>query len=114
MSVLGLVHAIHVLDPQTGQTSRELARDWTWAAVKHGDGAGGQSDRPAVHSVSRITVLAEVPRSRSSRLSGAARSRVTGCSGHVQIGPGRPHLGPLEHEPEHDNDNCDDYQDQQV
>ncbi len=32
----GLVYAIHVQDPQTGRPSRELARDWTWAGVKHG------------------------------------------------------------------------------
>lgn len=33
---LGLVRAIHVRDPVTSEPSRELARDWTWAAVKHG------------------------------------------------------------------------------
>lgn len=33
---LGLVRAIHVRDAATGEPSRELARDWTWAAVKHG------------------------------------------------------------------------------
>jgi len=33
---LGLLQAIHVSDPRTGRPSRELARDWTWAAVKHG------------------------------------------------------------------------------
>jgi 4-aminobutyrate aminotransferase-like enzyme len=32
----GLLRAIHLQDPVTGQPSRELARDWTWAAVKHG------------------------------------------------------------------------------
>ena len=33
---LGLLRGIHVADPKTGELSRELARDWTWAAVKHG------------------------------------------------------------------------------
>ena len=33
---LGLVQAVHVNDPRTGQPSRELARDWTWEAVKSG------------------------------------------------------------------------------
>jgi len=33
---LGLVRAVHVRDPVTSEPSRELARDWTWAAVKHG------------------------------------------------------------------------------
>lgn len=33
---LGLLRGIHIRDPQTGEFSRELARDWTWAAVKHG------------------------------------------------------------------------------
>lgn len=33
---LGLVRAVHIRDPLTGEPSRELARDWTWAAVKHG------------------------------------------------------------------------------
>jgi 4-aminobutyrate aminotransferase-like enzyme len=33
---LGLLRGIHVCDPKSGELSRELARDWTWAAVKHG------------------------------------------------------------------------------
>ena len=33
---LGLLNAIHVCDPQTGEPSRELARDWTWSGVRHG------------------------------------------------------------------------------
>ena len=33
---LGLLRGIHVCDPKTGELSRPLARDWTWAAVKHG------------------------------------------------------------------------------
>ena len=32
----GLLRGIHICDPQSGELSRELARDWTWAAVKHG------------------------------------------------------------------------------
>ena len=32
----GLLRGIHICDPQSGKLSRELARDWTWAAVKHG------------------------------------------------------------------------------
>ena len=32
----GLLRAIHVRDPRTKNPSRELARDWTWAAVKQG------------------------------------------------------------------------------
>jgi 4-aminobutyrate aminotransferase/diaminobutyrate-pyruvate transaminase/4-aminobutyrate aminotransferase/(S)-3-amino-2-methylpropionate transaminase len=32
----GLLRGIHICDPKTGELSRELARDWTWAAVKHG------------------------------------------------------------------------------
>ncbi len=32
----GLLQAVHVQDPATGQPSRELARDWTWTAVKRG------------------------------------------------------------------------------
>ena len=35
-SGLGLLQALHVSDPTTGKPSREWARDWTWAAVKHG------------------------------------------------------------------------------
>lgn len=33
---LGLLRGIHVCDPNTGKYSPELARDWTWATVKHG------------------------------------------------------------------------------
>ncbi|MEO1997399.1 MAG: aspartate aminotransferase family protein, partial [Planctomycetaceae bacterium] len=33
---LGLLHAIHVTDPDTGQPSQRVAADWTWAAVKQG------------------------------------------------------------------------------
>ncbi len=33
---LGLLRGIHVADPKTSELSRELARDWTWAGVKHG------------------------------------------------------------------------------
>jgi len=33
---LGLLWAIHVRDEATGMPSREFARDWTWAGVKHG------------------------------------------------------------------------------
>ena len=32
----GLLRGIHICDPKSGKLSRELARDWTWAAVKHG------------------------------------------------------------------------------
>lgn len=35
-SGLGLLRGIHVSNPQTGAYSPELARDWTWAAVRHG------------------------------------------------------------------------------
>lgn len=33
---LGLLRGIHICDPETAEYSSELARDWTWAAVKHG------------------------------------------------------------------------------
>ena len=33
---LGLLRGIHIKDPQTGELSREVARDWTWSGVKHG------------------------------------------------------------------------------
>lgn len=33
---LGLLNAIHVRDPRTGDPSPELARDWIWEAVKRG------------------------------------------------------------------------------
>jgi 4-aminobutyrate aminotransferase / (S)-3-amino-2-methylpropionate transaminase / 5-aminovalerate transaminase len=33
---LGLLRGIHIKDSQTGELSRELARDWTWSGVKHG------------------------------------------------------------------------------
>jgi len=36
VSGLGLLQAVHVQNPATKAPSRELARDWTWAAVKHG------------------------------------------------------------------------------
>lgn len=32
----GLMIAVHLTDPTTGVPSRELARDWVWAGVKHG------------------------------------------------------------------------------
>jgi 4-aminobutyrate aminotransferase/(S)-3-amino-2-methylpropionate transaminase len=32
----GLLRGIHICDPKSGELSRKLARDWTWAAVKHG------------------------------------------------------------------------------
>ncbi len=35
-SGLGLLRALHIRDPDSGQSSAELARDWTWASVKHG------------------------------------------------------------------------------
>ena len=36
ISGTGLLFAIHVADPSTGEPSVELAREWTWAAVKQG------------------------------------------------------------------------------
>ena len=33
---LGLLQAVHVRDPSTGQPAAELASDWIWAAVHHG------------------------------------------------------------------------------
>ena len=33
---LGLLRAVHVQDPSTGQPAAELASDWIWAAVRHG------------------------------------------------------------------------------
>ena len=33
---LGLLRGIHVSNPETGEPDPELARDWTWAGVKHG------------------------------------------------------------------------------
>ena len=32
----GLLRGIHVQNPNTGELDSELARDWTWAGVKHG------------------------------------------------------------------------------
>ena len=36
VSGVGLLNAVHVHNPEPGEPSRELARDWTWAAVKAG------------------------------------------------------------------------------
>ena len=36
ISGTGLLFAIHVADPLTAEPSVELAREWTWAAVKQG------------------------------------------------------------------------------
>ena len=33
---LGLLRGIHIRNPETGEPDPELARDWTWAGVKHG------------------------------------------------------------------------------
>ena len=33
---LGLLRGIHIRNPKTGELDSELARDWTWAGVKHG------------------------------------------------------------------------------
>lgn len=33
---LGLLRGIHIRNPETGELDPELARDWTWAGVKHG------------------------------------------------------------------------------
>ena len=32
----GLLQAVHVRNPQSGQPNPKLAHDWTWSAVKHG------------------------------------------------------------------------------
>ena len=36
MTGLGLLQAVHVQDPVTGQPAAELAWDWIWAAVRQG------------------------------------------------------------------------------
>lgn len=33
---LGLLRAIHIQNPETGELCKRTARDWTWAGVKHG------------------------------------------------------------------------------
>jgi len=36
VSDLGLLNAVHVRDPRSGEPDRELARDWIWESVKRG------------------------------------------------------------------------------